>query len=201
MTEDEKISTEEKILLATIEAIEIYGIESVTTRKIAETAGTNIASINYYFRTKEDLIERALKQTIEHMLEDVFAELERDDQSLRETMEEVFFYLIDGGRRFPKLTTAHLYRAVMENQYDSAGAVAIRKAYERLSERATDALPGQSAGRVRFLLAQLIGSIMFMLLAPGLFKVDASFKPVDSDRSRALAEHLTEQFFSGLNTS
>jgi AcrR family transcriptional regulator len=201
MTEDVNTSTEQKILLAAIEAIETYGIENVTTRKIAEVAGTNVASINYYFRTKGDLVERALKQTIEHMLEDVFAELEREDQSLHETIEEVFFYLIDGGRRFPRLTTAHLYRAVVENHYDSAGAVAIRKAYESLSNRAVEALPDQPVGHVRFLLSHLVGSIMFMLLAPGFFKVDASFKPVDSARSRELAGLLTEQFFNGLETS
>ena len=53
-------STQEAILLATIDCINENGIEHLTTRMIAEKAGANIASINYYFRTKEQLVNQAL---------------------------------------------------------------------------------------------------------------------------------------------
>ncbi len=47
------ITTEEKIILAAINCIEKYGLENTTIRKIGEEAGTNSASISYYFRSKD----------------------------------------------------------------------------------------------------------------------------------------------------
>ncbi len=66
--------------------------------------------------------------TIDHMLKDVFVEIERPEHTLREMLVEVFFYLIDGGRRFPGITTAHLYSVVVEKDYRSPGAEDIRRA-------------------------------------------------------------------------
>ncbi len=68
----EKNATRRAILEAVVTCIEKYGIDKVTTRKIAVEAGTNIASINYYFRSKDELIEETLSMTIHHMMEDVF---------------------------------------------------------------------------------------------------------------------------------
>ena len=104
MTEKEN-STQEAILLATIDCIDEYGIEHLTTRMIAEKAGANIASINYYFRTKEILVNKALEITIIHMLEDVIETIEDTTLPFRQTLKEVFFYLIEGGRKFPGITT------------------------------------------------------------------------------------------------
>jgi AcrR family transcriptional regulator len=55
----------EKILQATWELIKEEGIDSVTIRHIASRAGTNIASINYYFGSKEQLINEVVKQRLE----------------------------------------------------------------------------------------------------------------------------------------
>src|SRR5574341_1009582 len=57
MADKEPLSPRDQILGAVLTAIEKHGIDSLTTRKIAEEAGTNIASINYYFRSKDLLVE------------------------------------------------------------------------------------------------------------------------------------------------
>jgi AcrR family transcriptional regulator len=75
-----KVSTRDRIRLAAIEAIEQHGIDQLTTRLIAEGAGTNLASINYHFRTKDDLLTEVLQSTADHMLQDVFAEIEKPDR-------------------------------------------------------------------------------------------------------------------------
>ena len=66
----EKHATRQLILEAAIGCIEKYGLENVTTRKIAQQAGTNIASINYHFRSKDELIAETLTLTSKHMLEE-----------------------------------------------------------------------------------------------------------------------------------
>lgn len=46
---------------ATLHLIKSEGIDSVTIRKIASEAGTNVALINYHFGSKEKLIHEAMK--------------------------------------------------------------------------------------------------------------------------------------------
>ena len=53
--------------MATIDCIGRDGIQSLTTRKIAKEAGVNSAAINYYFGSKEKLVEKALNQTLNEM--------------------------------------------------------------------------------------------------------------------------------------
>lgn len=61
MDADHKVSTRERILHATLELINNEGIEHVTIRKITEAAEVNIAAVNYYFGSKENVINEALK--------------------------------------------------------------------------------------------------------------------------------------------
>jgi len=53
--------TKESILNTTIELIKTEGLEKVTLRKIAALADVNLALINYYFGSKDKLINEALK--------------------------------------------------------------------------------------------------------------------------------------------
>lgn len=198
---DRQISTREAILLATIDCIEEHGLEQVTTRMIAEKAGANIASINYYFRSKHRLIDEVLHMTVTHMLEDVIVTIEDLTLSFREVLRGVLFYLIHGGLTYPRLTTAHLYSAVVENDYASVSAEAIRQAFERLVERAQASLPDEDPAYVRLLLSDIFSIVMFRTLAPGFFRVDGAYRPEDEARCRRLAEHYTELFYGRLSAA
>lgn len=57
---------EEKIILATIQCIEKYGLENTTIRQIGTEAGMNSAAINYYFRTKDALMERVMETALKN---------------------------------------------------------------------------------------------------------------------------------------
>ena len=59
----DRSKTRRSILEAVVTCIEKYGIDKVTTRKIAVEAGTNLASINYYFRSKENLFLAVLEES------------------------------------------------------------------------------------------------------------------------------------------
>ena len=85
----EKIPPRQLILTAVVTCIEKFGLDKLTTRKIAEEAGTNIASINYYFRTKEALVNEALSMSINHMMEDVRLSIGNKQQPFLEAFEEI----------------------------------------------------------------------------------------------------------------
>lgn len=115
MTQQE---TKEKILLAAINAIEKNGIHNVTTRVIADEAGVNNAALHYYYGTKEQLVEAALRTTIEHWVADT-AELVSTQSTLEARIRAILNYLLDGVLRFPNVIRAHLQQAFLEGDADS----------------------------------------------------------------------------------
>ncbi len=187
----EKKVTQQLILEAVIDCIEKYGIDKVTTRKIAEQAGTNIASINYYFRSKDELVSAALSLTINHMLGDVSAAIENKEQPLAEVLENVFYYMLEGVLRYPGISTAHLYKAIIEKNYDSISAQALMKVFDQLAERILHEDPKRDAVETRMLLSQILSAIMFAMLAPNFFKVAKKYQLTSSEHARNLAVYYT----------
>jgi TetR/AcrR family transcriptional regulator, regulator of cefoperazone and chloramphenicol sensitivity len=191
---NEEASTRQLIIEAVIQCIEKSGIENLTTRQIAETAGTNIASINYHFRTKNALLSEVLAMTSNHMLDDIGEFVQNAEMTFHQILAEVIFYLLEGSLRYPGLTTAHLYSAVVEKRFDAGGARALRSAYELLVSRAILEFPDVEAARVEALLSQIFSSIMFTSLAPDFFILDG-IPQIDGRKScRELAELYTDIF-------
>ena len=192
----DKNTTRGSILEAVVTCIEKYGIDKITTRKIADEAGTNIASINYYFRSKDELVAEALSMTITHMTEDIFGAIDDTEQPFEQVLQDVIFYMLDGSLRYPGITTAHLYRAVTEKQYDSISARSIIKVFERLVKRAIHEYPQRDSGELRFHLSQIFSSIMFTMLAPNFFSVGQGYKLVNSRSAKSMANSYTKLFLS-----
>jgi AcrR family transcriptional regulator len=192
----EKNSTQQLILEAVVSCIEKFGIDKITTRKIAQEAGTNIASINYYFRSKDELLSAALSMTIHHMLEDVTKAIDDAQRPLEEVLESVFFYLLDGSLQFPGVSTAHLYKAITEKKYDSISAQALIKVFERLVERVMRDDSQRDPVETRLLLSQILSSIMFTMLAPNFFDVARKYQFTSTDHAKNLAVHYTKLFLN-----
>ena len=192
----EKNAAPQLILEAVVTCIEKYGVDKLTTRKIAEQAGTNIASINYYFRSKDELVAAALSMTIKHMMEDIFTALDNTEQPFERTLEDIFFYLLDGGVRFPGVSTAHLYKAIMDKQYDSIGALAMNKSFERLVQRAVQEYPRRNPQELRLRLSLILSSILFNVLAPGFLAVPQKYRLTSSENAKNLAAFYAETFYN-----
>lgn len=60
-------STRQRILAAAIELIGREGMQKVTMRRIASLAKVNVAAMNYHFRSKDALIQEALKKFFSSM--------------------------------------------------------------------------------------------------------------------------------------
>ena len=111
-------ATKQQILTATIDAIEKYGLQNITTRVIAEEAGVNNAALHYYYGTKEQLLEQALSSTLNHMLEDT-EEMIKGIGGLEERLRSVLTYLVEGTIAYPNLIRAHLQGPLMEGEVNS----------------------------------------------------------------------------------
>jgi len=189
-------TTRQIILEAAIDCIERYGLDKTTTRRIAKAAGTNVASINYHFRTKDDLITEVLAMTGQHMLEDVYAAIDAPERPLAAMIEDVFYYLIEGAKRFPGITTAHLDQTLVRKQYDSSAGRAIRDIIRRLLERALEEYPQDDPGELGFALSQVASALLLTMLAPDYLPIAGRYRPLDADRCRALAKRYTAMLFA-----
>jgi AcrR family transcriptional regulator len=189
-----KTSTRQLILEAAVTCIEKYGLEAATTRRIAIEAGTNVASINYHFRSKEHLLGEVLLMTIRHMLQDVFAAIDDTDQAFSVLLPNVLFYLLDGGLHFPGITQAHLQRAMDDRAHQSISARAMSRVFEGLSARAISAYPRQDADLLRLRMSQLMSSVMFTMLRPDFFRVASRHRLTSSSHARALANDYSQLF-------
>ncbi len=196
---NKETTTQEAILLATIDCINEFGIEQLTTRMIAEKAGANIASINYYFRTKDQLVNQALEITIKHMLEDVTAAIEDRSLPFRQTLTDIFYYLISGARNNPGITTAHLYSLVVKKDYQSVSARSFLTAIENIRERLLENFPNEDPGQLGLVLSTIFSAIMFMMLTPDFFPIDERYQHNKAEHCRNLAKHYVELFYATIN--
>lgn len=190
----EKHATRQLILEAAIGCIEKYGLENVTTRRIAQQAGTNIASINYHFRSKDELLAETLALTSKHMLDDVLLALETSRKPFESTLKDVFLYLLEGSWRFPGMSRAHLSQAIMTGRRDTAGARAMIKIFDRLAERATEAYPRKYKEVLRMRLAQVMCSILFLVLSPDFFGIMTGKRMSRSERAQLYASSFATLF-------
>lgn len=191
-----KTPTRQLILEATVDCIEKHGLEAVTTRRIAVQAGTNLASINYHFRSKEHLLEEVLAMTIKHMLQDVFEAIDDASQPFEAVFSKVLFYLLDGALRFPGITTAHLRLALDEQ--GSISSKGMRRVFDGLVRRAIQAFPDRDADLLRLRMSQVMSSILFTMLQPALFTVKPAHRLTSSEHARQLADSYAQLFFAGI---
>ena len=134
----EDASVQGKIIEATIECIEREGIQAVTIRKIAKLAGVNSAAINYYFRSKEKLVEEVKRSTVEHVFEDWREIINDESRTVRERLFLLFTDYMEGAIMYPGIS----YRQYLR--------FSVREAAERIPRRSgQEAQPGAGSSRQR----------------------------------------------------
>lgn len=160
---------EEKIITATVECIEKYGIKGTTIRKIAAEAGVNSAAINYYFRSKDVLIERCMKQTLHNAFD--WEDVEKlPGSTASERCKAVFYGILEGGLNYPGITRAHFYDLLVEGNYLSPMSQMMNdfvgKLVADLKARGA-ALPEDE---LYLACVQITHAVMMFVLMPGVFK-------------------------------
>jgi AcrR family transcriptional regulator len=99
------LTPEERIKLATLACIEERGLEGATVRVIAAKADLNPAAVNYYFRSKDRLIEEALKKAWGHFTQDIEG-ITSGTEAPREKIDLVSRFIVEGSCRYPRILRA-----------------------------------------------------------------------------------------------
>jgi AcrR family transcriptional regulator len=197
----QKRATRQAILEGAVTCIEKYGMNKITTRRIAAEAGTNLASINYHFRSKAALMDEVMTMTINHMLQDVLAAVDAPGEAFDTTLGRVIFYLLDGSLRFPGISKAHLSEAVAKGPSGSVSGRAMSRVFEGLADRAIGAYPREDSQRIRLRVSQIMSSILFTVLNPRFFRTSQEYRLTTTRNVQRVAECYVELFVSGLQSS
>ena len=163
------VPAEEKIITAAVECIEKYGIKGTTVRQIAEQAGVNIAAVNYYFRSKDLLIERCMQQTLHNAFDwEDLKQLPGD--TAPEHCKAIFNHLLEGGMNYPGITRAHFYDLMVDGNYTPPLSMALEGFMDNLimDMRAKGATLSDS--ELYLACAQITNAVFMFILTPALFK-------------------------------
>jgi len=181
-------AVEAKIILTTIDCIEKHGIVGTTVRRIAEMAGINVAAINYYFRSKEELIRRCMATTLANAF-DLAGMPDMPGLGPQERCAAIMLEILQGGIRFPGLTRAHFHKLIADGQSDSMLADSVNGFIEDLGADLRDrgcAMEPRSLDRA---LRQILSAVLMTALAPSLFMPERD-RGQRGDEGRAVVDRL-----------
>lgn len=191
MAQDE-ISTNQKIIMAVISCIEKEGVHSVTTRSIAREAGVNIAAINYYFGSKEKLVEEAFEYITKDFMMDCRNIIEKKDSSKQEIINEFLGYIFTGCIGYPNVMRAFFYDPFISNKYDSPMVKALNEVMNMLYERLSGDIDERNKDELKDVLLETITSCMFIGIFPDYFNKLTDMDPKNPENLSRYVEKLTK---------
>lgn len=192
---EEPITVEEKIILATIECIERYGVAGATNRRIAEVAGVNLAAINYYFRSKDMLMQRVSEITLKNAF-DLSNTPALPELSPEERCIAIFLEILQGGLRYPNITRSHFYNLLVEGQYDALLAGHVNRFVDDLVSDLQARGCKLAVEELKVTLMQIFSAVTMAILAPTLFEQQGINNLHDEDTSRAYVTRLVKKLLS-----
>jgi TetR/AcrR family transcriptional regulator, regulator of cefoperazone and chloramphenicol sensitivity len=197
MYEDVSVS-KEKILEATWELIKAEGIEDVTTRKIAARAETNSALVNYYFGSKEQLLNEVVKHHLESFRE-AFEVL--DDTAIAPLARLRMFFLSYATLllEHPGLAKRLLLQEELFASHFEYVAFLKRQGVEKLVSTIMEIVGPQPREQVLLMLRQMAGAIFFPLVLRGSFNpaISASLMDTTPPLEEQIDLFLARYFSSG----
>lgn len=183
----------DRIVVATLRTIERDGLDALTVRSIAREAGANIAAINYYFRSKDDLVALVLERALDRALADPLAEFDRlagMGKDARVALAGAAEVALGAAVRFPRTVVAQLHGPVVMQDYRRDVVVRMNALLDRLFQRLGKRLVGRGEARKRATLAQLWSAVTMASLAPMLLRPFSRLDLRDAKQRRVWIDGL-----------
>lgn len=149
------------------------GMEAVTVRRVADAAGVAIGSVQYHYRTKDDLLAGAFDRVVRDTRQRLRAV--QVDGGPRATMAEALQQLLPldaKRRREARVTLAFTARAAVSPSLQGLQRAMLRGILDELTEVVTALRPtatGDARRDAGLLLAAVDGLAQHAVSAPGLY--------------------------------
>jgi AcrR family transcriptional regulator len=164
----------DRIVHATIQCIERFGVSGATVRRIAAAAGVNVAAINYYFGTKDRLLEAALAQTLEEAFPRALGELVESianhGGNVIAGTRAFFRGYLPSAFRYPKVSVAHLRDALLQQDYSGPAVTSARDFVEDFAAVVSPAMPHATEREKHLAVIHVWASLFTLAMLPGLFQ-------------------------------
>lgn len=185
----------QKIIEATIECIEEYGIKDTTIRRIGEKANMNSAAINYYFRSKDKLVEHVMLKTLDNAFDwNDFRHTEH--MPLKEQLIEIYSFYALSIMKYPKLTQAHFYDIVVNGKNDSPAAIRLNELQNRIFEEFKRKRNDMADEEIRLTIMQMTTStILFFPFFSSIYEKYSGIDMSNPDNRIAYVKSVVERFF------
>jgi AcrR family transcriptional regulator len=180
---------EQKIIEAAIACVEKLGEANATVREIAREAGVNVAAINYYFRSKAQLMERVYEKTLENAFDwSDFAESAGAGVCAR--IVHILSHLTAGAQTYPGITRAHFLTLLDARD---GRAAPTRMFFARFMDRMYDDMVSRGATPGDALRDRLIQAVSAAVLGIGLHvNLWNGFRDADMKKPAACDRYIEE---------
>ena len=203
---DRAEQTRKAILTAAIQEFSAHGLSGARTDAIAETAGANKALLYYYFKSKKDLYDAAVKEVSGKVVEDALAALDPSysagERLLRTALNH--FDRILTKREFQSLMQQEMIR--FGREVKSGVPLIVQTVFQPLMEKLMETI--REGIRTHELckmdplqvMNSIFGANVFYFLSAPMVESALPFKPLDPDALRLRREMAVEFLGTALFT-
>lgn len=186
--------TKTKILQATLDLIKSEGFESVTVRKIAADSGTNVALVNYYFGSKDRLINEALSLFLSSF-QGTFDLLDDDSTAPKQRLKQFLTRYVEVIQQYPELVSRifALGGAVFTSQYEY-GQFLRNIGFTKVQAILQEITGEENAEVLMMMIMQLFGAVFLPALLRSILATGSGIEvgPIDKQLDLLFARYFHE---------
>lgn len=192
------LNARERVLRAARTLFAERGYHNTTVREIAAQAHTNLASINYYFRGKDELYREMLSRSFRDVVNPETTELAGSEEIADEERLRVFIRHLVAGHGTEDGFSEHLRLLAWEmlsptSALDHIEEIEARRHIDRTKDIVRPLLPdGTSEARLAAAALALIGQCLIFRGLP------ERMRPATQEEDAALPDLLFDLFLKGL---
>ncbi len=183
-------ATRQKILDAAIDSIEKNGIGNCTIRNIAEEAGITFSSILYYYESKEQLVDAAMRQAVRHSIDDL-REIWKTRADDLTAIREMLLFLFDGAVKFPGITRASLHGLLMNGDTDGPAPLQINELLRGVLDDMAET-HGLPRDELSLKVSGAISTVFFLGISPQAFAGCSGVDFSEPENRRRMVNGLTD---------
>ncbi|MDH6429797.1 TetR/AcrR family transcriptional regulator [Paenibacillus sp. FSL R7-0048] len=176
METDKKLETKEKIMRATLELTKQEGFERITIKKIAEASSTNVALVNYYFGSKENLFSESIKLIL-NSFQHTFAILDDFSISSRDRLRQFLLDYLQVILQYPELLSRIILmgKTVFSSQHEY-GSFLNLLGFPKIQNTLRELTDEQQPEHLMTMTMQIFGALFLPALMSPILETGASVK-------------------------
>lgn len=195
----ERELAKKKIIFAAISCIQRDGIQGLTTRNVAKEAGVNNASINYYFGTKENLLEAISKHIKDHLFSDLEELFANKDLNVYSQLKVFFTFILRGISNYPNLIKALFYNYHDTTLLNDEMTRVFDSYFSKLIERVEKEESMERKEDFKISLMQMFSAVIGLILPGTIFRDYFNVNLDDPQVQQEYIDHLLKHYITWID--